>query len=253
MVLQMAEGSIAPGIRLGQATYYPGRDACVVEVSDKIQPGNIANVVHENYHSLSAHKVCAQEGKDIEFDNTNAKTMKMGFFTLNTANERRPHVLNGLNEGTTELFTRITMRRAGLEINSESSYDNYVKNVLVLDQVLKDQPVDAMRKYEDIDPKEMADLLNRYTSNMGTLALAREMKEKIGPNALAMFDLLGGTNAEFIKFITAVQDAKEGKLQIGTITLSPEELAKYGMEPEKVLEVYPFITVAEPPKVNFEW
>lgn len=252
MILQMLEGSSSPGIRLGQATYYPGRDACVVEVPNQIRLGDVANAVHENFHSLSANEVCAQDGKNTEFDNTSAKTIKSGFFTMNAGNERRPHALTGLNEGTTELLARITCAKGGVEYNKTNSYENYVKNVLVLNQVLENQPINSSQPYEDIDPKTISNLLTRYGSRTGTLSLARDMKEKIGPKALIIFDILSSTNSDFETFVNALQEFKEGKEPTQTIEMTSEELAAYGVSLEEIQKHYPFIREKVPSKVNFD-
>ncbi len=233
-----------PGISIGKGEYIPEFDACIVQLNppleSEISDVDITIAVHENFHSLSAKTICNGDGGDVNwFDAIKGKS---GFFSKNRGNERRPHSLLALNEGLTELLARVTGARVGIDIKQIGSYNNYVKDALVLAQVLNGEAVNEMLPYEQVPPVLLKSLLEKYGSDSGTLSLGREMDRIIGSNALSLYDVLSYSEngGGFAAFAKSLQSINKG-LPAEDVPIDRESLQRYGLEFEDLRKEYTFL------------
>ncbi len=170
--------------------------------------------------------------------------IKTGFFTKSKNNPRRAFALLGLNEGATELFARVASAKAGLEVIGAGSYNSFVKDTLALVQLLNDMPIDAT-PYKDIPYPILANLLKQYGSETGTLALGRELEEKIGPKGLVMFAICSGEEkGTFFAFARSLQTLRKGGVP-EEVVIDPDDLLRYRVTFDELRKQYPFLTAKE--------
>lgn len=255
MLIQLQVGLAATRADAPLGFYHPGANVAMIfkplpGESFEITDQDIRNMGHENWHGLSPNsenQLCSDAKKLTSV--ADSAQFKLGFESANPKNKRRKQSLTGLNEGSTELLNRITGDSAGLEPSQPHPYDALVQNTIALLQSLEGQDININIKYQDIPIENVRNLLKKFISRHGTLALAREMRDKIGPDSLAMLDLLSPRpEPEFAKFLALTKNPGTKE----TITVYPDELQTYGLKFDNLQKRYPFLTLEERKEIKYK-
>ncbi|MFH0969308.1 MAG: hypothetical protein V1804_02270 [Patescibacteria group bacterium] len=224
--------------------YVPTLDGLVI----KLSPENIKNkeikdehlraYIHENMHALSYRKIVAD--KELGIDDSEAKYLKGGFLSRNIEGRRR-NSLNSLNEGATEYFSRAIAEKVGIPTVhefGEEGYDNYVRDTEVLLKKIGGQKLSD----EKITETSTKELLDDYCKPTGVLKLGKIAQEKIGPHALALFDILSGSGRDnnFYNFVESLENYQQGK-EARKINIDKDELKNYPFREDELKKQYPFL------------
>lgn len=224
--------------------YVPTLDGLVI----KLSPENIRNkeikdehlraYVHENMHALSYRKIIAD--KELGIDDSEAKYLKGGFLSRNKEG-RRHNSLNSLNEGATEYFSRLISEKTGISTAhefGEEGYDNYVRDTEALLKKIGGQKLED-KKIAESSTKE---LLDDYCKSTGVLKLGKIAQEKIGPHALALFDILSGSGRDnnFYNFVDSLEKYQQG-MEVQKINIDRDELKNYPFKEDELKKQYPFL------------
>ncbi len=246
---------------LGDAIQLKNRDAIAVVLrnemlgeGDETLPFGPDDLMHLTVHEIVHSGDCSEfrGGELNDFSMGEAHAFKGGFMSGNRANTRRQGVLLGLNEGTTELVTRVATSRIGYrrsEAAGPHGYDGYVADVAALVDVLEHRPANGSFDPARYGGQSLRSLLEMYQSKTGTLELGRKLQREIGPKALSIFEALSG--GTFAKFVVQLQRFRSGE-QPDPVEVFPDSLTPVGLKLEELQISYPFLTAKKVKELDWD-